>query len=258
MSMGEIDKGLELVERAVKLQPLIASSYFYKIDGYMAVFDYYYNNGEKDKALEILEDVLTVKEQIKEVNEKADKPMAKNNELVGKIGRIEGLYKNYNRLEELAYEGFKIDFGYYFNLDIDYNSELDLLLTSKPEGSEINHEVLKEGEEDFIKITNSGEVYGFKYIYPIKLEPETTYMLELKARGNTKAETFNLYTWAIGSEKANQGGLEAIELSEEWNTISYQFTTDSDLEENRQYIRIQHNGNDEGYIDVKDVVIFKR
>jgi len=257
-SIGEIDKGLEQLERSVQLQPMKTEVYIQKVNGYRSVIDFYLSQGDIEKVKEYLKNSLSMKEDIKRVNENAHKPMKANNELVKAIGQLQFLYENIERLDEFSNRGLHLDFAYYFDLDTNNDGNLDMLATSKPKGSLISHEAMTEGEGSFIRITNEGEVYGFKYVTPISLEPNATYVVELKARGTTNPETFNLYVWSNGGSEPNQGGLEGISLTNDWDTYSFEFTTDMDIEPGNQYIRIQHNGKEEGYIDVKDLVIFAK
>lgn len=258
LSIGQIDKGIELLERSVELQPMRTENYIQKIDGYRAVMNFYFSQGENEKAIDSLKQALSVKDDIKKVNEIALKPLTINNDLVQLIGETQYLYENMDNLQDLADRGLVIDFAYYFDVDINNDGNMDMLYSSIPEGSKIEHQPMTESEENLIRITNEGEVYGFKYVYPLNLEPNTTYVVELKARGTTKPETFNLYAWSNGAADPNQGSLLGIGLTNDWQTYSFEFTTDSDVEPGKQYIRIQHNGNDMGYIDIKDLVIFTK
>lgn len=258
LSIGEIDKGLEQLEKSVELQPMRAESYIQKINGYKSVAEYYLSQGEYDKAKEILEKGLEVKEDIIKVNQIALRSHVINIDLIKSIGDVQYLYENIDNFLLKVIQGLELDFAYYFDIDMNNDENIDMLYSSIPEGSKIKHQSMNESGGNFIRIANEGEVYGFKYVYPLNLEPNTTYVVELKARGNTKPETFNLYAWSNGAADPNQGSLLEIELSDEWKTYTFEFNTDSDVEPGKQYIRIQHNGNDMGYIDLKDLVIFSK
>lgn len=254
-SIGEVDKGLSQLDKSIELRPMRTESYIQKLIGYKAVVDFYLSQEDNYKVMDTLETALSVKEDIKQVNEKAYKPMTTDNDLVKSIGEIQFLYDN---LEKVADNRSQLDFAYYFDLDINNDGNIDMLHSSIPEGSKIQHESMTEGVDSFIRITNEGEVYGFKYVYPLSLEANTEYVVELKARGNTRPETFNLYAWANGAADPNQGGLLGIELTDDWQTYTLEFTTDEDVKPDSQFIRIQHNGNDIGYVDIKDLAIFKK
>ena len=258
MSVGNVDEGLELLEKAVELQPMIGHNYIYKCDGYLAVFQYYYSKGEYERAYEMLEKALTVKEEIKAVNERAYKPMSRNDELVSKIGEIEYLYRNFDSLDEF-YENYKyLNFAYYFDLDINDDGNLDMLYSSIPKGAKLEHQIINEGNDNFIRIGNIGEMYGYNYLHGLNLEPNTSYEVEIKARGNTKPETFSFYLWSTDSAQPNQGGKFNVELDKDWKTYKFEITTDSDVEPGKQFIIFLHNGNDKGNIDIKDFVILTK
>lgn len=256
LSIGEIDKGIEQLEKSVELQPMSAESYIQKINGYISVAEYYLSQGENNKAKEVLKQALEVKEDIKKVNKEALEPFAINFDLIKTIGDLQYLYENIDNFLTRVIQGLELNFAYYFDFDMNNDGNIDMLNDTIPEGSKIEHKYINEEEENFIRITNEGEVFGFNYVYPLNLEPETTYVVELKARGTTRPETFSLYAGAVGTADPNQGGLLGIELMDEWSTYTFEFTTDEDVEPENQYIRMHHNGNDKGYIDVKELVIF--
>ncbi|MFA5575949.1 MAG: O-antigen ligase family protein [Tissierellaceae bacterium] len=257
-SIGEIEKGLEQLDISAGLQPMRTEIYLQKVDGYRSVIDFYINEGNTEKARSYLQQALLVKEDIERVNSRAYKPLKVNNSLVDAIGQLQYLYDNIDRIGEIYSEGWGLYFAYYFDLDINNDGNIDMLATSKPTGSEIDHQIIGEEDYSFMRITNPGENHGFKYITPISLQPNTSYALELKARGTANPDRFNLYAWSSGAENANQGELTGIELTGDWRTIRLEFTTDADIEPGRQYIRIQHNGGHDGYIDVRDLVIFAK
>lgn len=256
--LGEVDKGIELADKVVELNPMRSESYLLRLDAYSLVAKHFYEIGDIDRAKEFLQEGLSIKDQMVAVNEKAFRPIEKNDDLVKKIGQVTFMLKNIYRLDDIEYENGEMIFAYYFDVDVNDDGLLDMLHTLKPEGSLIEHKQLMDGNENYIRISNKGEVYGFKYISPISLEPDISYMVELKARGNIKPGTFRLYTWSSGASGPNQGELLGIELTDDWQTYSFEFTTDSDIEVGRQYIGIQHNGNDEGYVDIMDLAIFKK
>lgn len=257
-SIGEVDKGIAQLDKSVELQPMKTGIYTQKIVGYRAVVDHYLSQGEDKKAKNLLAQALGVKENIKRVNENAYKPMVINNELVQSIGEVQFMYENLDELQEIANKGLRLHFAYYFDLDINHDGNIDMLQTYSSEGSKIGHDYMTEGDDTFIRITNEGEMFGFKYVYPLDLEPNTTYVVELKARGTTKPETFNLYAWSNGSADPNQGSHLQISITDDWQTHTFEFITDDDVISGAQHIIMQHNGNDTGYIDIKDLVIYRR
>lgn len=257
ISIGELKEGLEHLNKAIEMQPLMSENYTQKADGYLTVFDYYYSQREDRLAKKTLEEGLNIKEQISEVNLISQKPLKENEDLVYKLGKLKYLYENMDSLQDLSDRNLVLDFAYYFDIDVNSDGEIDMLYSSIPEGSKLDHKILTEREENFIKITNEGEVLGYSYIYPLNFEPNTYYIVEMKARGNTQPDIFKVYVWSTSSKEPNQGGLESIRLKEDWDTYSFEFATDSDVEPGKPYIILQHSGKDEGYIDIKELTIFK-
>lgn len=257
-SIGKIEEGLALLDRAVELQPMVTEQYISKGNGYLSIFRYYYTNEEYDKAREVLERALEMKEDLKETSKNTLQPLKTNIDLIYKIGEIQYYLENFDAPDIPFAMGYNLDFAYYFDIDANNDGEIDMLRTSKPEGSNIEYEYISKEDEKFLRLTNDGEVYGFIYPYGIRLDPDTEYLVQMKAKGTVNPETMNVYAWSTSSEERNQGSLIGIPISEEWMPYIFEFTTDSDLEPGKQYIRIQHNGNDPGYIDIKELTIFKK
>lgn len=258
LSIGEIDKGLEHLEKSVEMQPLRTENYIQKADGYFAVFNHYFSIGEDTLARRALMEGLKVKEQIVEVNSRSLKPLQEKVDLVYKIGELQYFYDNIDNLQDLMDRDLVLDFAYYFDVDANSDGNIDMLRISKPDKSNIEYESVNDEEDSYIRLKNDGEVQGFIYPYGIKLGPNTNYVVDIKVRGTVRPETFRLYAWSNGSKEPNQGGLEEISLSDDWQIHSFEFTTDDDVKPGTQYIRIQHSGNDEGYIDIEELVIFMK
>lgn len=258
LSIGKIEKGLEQIEKSIEMQPLRTDNYTQKAEVYLEVFDYYFSKGEYNLAKEALEEGLRTKVQIEEVNSWALKPLKESVGFVNNYGKLKYNNKNFDELQDINDEGNIIDFAYYFDIDVNNDGNLDMLLSSNPAGLKLDYEVYTLNEENFMRITNNEEKYGFYYIYPLNLEPDSDYIVEIKTRGTTRPGTFRIYAWSTSSKEPNQGGLETIELTENWEIYSFEFKTDPDVEPGKQYIRLQHSGNDEGHIDIKELVIFRK
>ena len=258
MSIGQVDKALEFIDESVELQPMRIENYLQKSDAYLTVFKYYINQ-KKDinKAKEIIEKAYQIKEEIKETNKIAIKPLKYNDDLLYKIGFIQFYHENTGTSEYYIPKGYTVDFAYYFDLDMDNNEKVDKLAISKPEGSNIKYEVKQEQNTNYIRITNDGEKYGIVYPHSLKLEPNTQYKVYFKAKGTTKKETFNFWIYDNKAENKNQGQLKNIELNDEYQIFELDIKTDSDVKPGTQYLRFQHNGKDEGYIDIEEVIILK-
>ncbi len=173
-------------------------------------------------------------------------------EILDKVLIIEG--KNYYTMNSFS----SFSFAYYFQTDIDNNGVPDMLKQSIPKDSTFKWEQRLEDDIYYIRQYNDSEVPGFNYITPLSLEPNTDYRIIVTARGTVKEDSFKVYAWSTNSDNKNQGMLKGVELTDEWKSYYFDITTDGDLEEEKQYIRLEHSGNDEGYVDIKEVLIFVR
>lgn len=258
MSIGQVDKALELVEKSIDLQPMRVENYTQKCDAYLTVFYHYVDQGDMDKAKEVLEKGYGVKEQIKNVNSIALRPLTYNEDLLYKIGFLQFNYENINSQEYVVDENYVLDFAYYFDLDMNDDGKIDMLNMWNAENGNIRYECIEKLDDSFIRITNDGSKYGVVSPYNLKLEPDTEYRLLFKAKGNVKGNTFKFFVFDDKAENRMQGSLDNIILGENWTIYELNFKTDSDIEPGTQYLRFQHNGNDDGYIDVEEVIVFKK
>ncbi len=257
ISIGQIDKGLALVNDIVKLQPIIINSYLQKSNAYLSVFNYYLKQKkDSEKAKQTIDEAYKIKEQIKEINLRADKPLEYNEELLYKLGYIQFYKENFHNNQYNIDSNYALAFAYYFDLDIDGNGTIDMLRQWNSEDGQVSYELLKE-ENSYIRITNKGESYGIVYPYGLKLKPDSKYKIFIKARGNVNDDTFKLFVYDSKAEKKAQATLENINFTNDWSILQLKFETDSDIKPGTQYLRLQHNGKDEGYVDIEEVIIFK-
>ncbi|WP_427337946.1 O-antigen ligase family protein [Caloranaerobacter sp. DY30410] len=259
MSIGQIEKGLELIEESIKLQPMRTENYLQKCDAYLTAF-YYYANQKKDidKAKEIIERAYKVKEQINEINKKALRPLQYNEDLLYKIGAIQFNYENLKNREYEISQNYVLNFAYYFDLDINGDGKIDMIRVWNSKKGNIKYEILEENDNNFIRITNDGKSYGIVYPYGLKLEPNTNYKIYFKARGNVKENTFKFFVYDNKAKEKNQGSLSNIKLNDDWQLFSLDIKTDADIKPGTQFLGFQHNGNDEGYIDLEEVILFRK
>lgn len=258
LRMGLIDEGLNLIDKGVEYHPLSNNSYIQKCDAYLAVFNHYYQKQDYEKAKNILKEAMKVKEQIKNANEKALLPLEYSEDLIYKISEVQFYSENFDELDNILGQGYSLNFAYYFDLDINNDGNIDMLYTWSTEGGNAKYDYMENQGDKFIRIANDGEKYGIVYLYGIKLEPNTEYLVQFDARGIVGESKFNFYVIDSGAENKNLGGLENIKLTNDWQTYELKINTGSDASPGKQYLRFQHNGSDNGYIDLRKVVIFKK
>jgi len=72
---GEIEKGLQYIEKSVQVQPLRPQNYQQKADAYFKVGVFYLQKGDKEKAKEMFNVVLNIPKEIEEKNKTILKPI---------------------------------------------------------------------------------------------------------------------------------------------------------------------------------------
>lgn len=258
MNIGQADRALELVERSIELQPMRVENYVQKTDAYLTAFYHYIDQGDIERAKEVIEKGYTIKQQIKDVNSIAQRPLKYNEELLYNIGFIQFNYENLNNQEYIIEDGYILDFAYYFDVDMNADENIDKLARWSPKDGNISFEIIEEQNSSFIRITNDGNNYGLLYNYNLKMEPDTEYKVIFKARGNLNENTFKVYVYDGKPEKKTQGILESITLDESWNIYELNFKTEPDIEAGTQQLRLQHNGKDDGYVDIEEVIVLRK
>ena len=258
LGIGLIDEGLDLIDKGVEFHPLNNSSYIQKCDAYLAVFNYYYQKQDYEKAKNVMQEALKVKEQIKDANQRSLLPLEYNEDLVYKIGEVQFYNENFDKINSIFGKGYSLNFAYYFDLDINNDENIDMLYTWSTEGGNVKYDYMEDQKDKFIRITNDGEKYGLVYPYGIKLEPNTEYLIQFDARGTVGENKFGFYVIDSEAENKQLGSLENIKLTNDWGTYELKITTGPDAAPGKQYLGFQHNGSDNGYIDLRKAVIFKK
>ncbi|MTI46841.1 MAG: O-antigen ligase family protein [Firmicutes bacterium] len=257
LNIGYIDRALSLVDETVEIQPMIVENYLQKSNAYLSAFKYYLNQkNDKDKAREIINEAYKVKEEIKGINSKAIEPLRYNEDLLYKLGYIQFYKENLDSSEYMIDSDYALNFAYYFDLDIDGDRKIDMLHKSNSKEGQIQYEQRKD-KQDYIRISNKGETYGMVYISGLELEPNTNYKVFIKAKGTVKGDTFDTYILDSKYNTERQGYLKEKTLGVDWNILQLELETYSDTVLGNQYLRLRHNGKDDGYVDIQEVIIFK-
>lgn len=251
--VGKIEEGLKLIDRSVKLKPMKTQSYTQKTDAYLAVYNYYVQKDIK-KAKDIIKRAYEVKEDIRNINKTSMRSLDYDEDLLYKLGYIQFFYENLKNREYKITKGYSLDFAYFFDLDINDDGNIDKLHTWNSKNGNIKY----EAKEEYLRITNNGDSYGLVYPYGLDLEPDTEYKVIFKARGTVKSNTLRFYVYDSKAKKKAQAVLKDIKLDKDWEHYEVDFKTDSDLKPGTQYLRFQHNGKDGGYVDLEEVLIFKK
>ncbi len=255
LSVGNIEKGLNLADKLVERQPLNIESYKIKCDAYLYGYSYYINSlRDMEKAKETIERAMNIKEEIENAKKKTVKPFTPDKQLIYKLGYISFNSDNINN--KVDYEipkGYKLKTAYYFDIDLDDNSRLDYMNISNHKDGNLGYSI----KDDYIRIKNNKTKYGFLYTRFFNFEPDREYSINVKLGGNINPNNLDIYIYYPSSKQKVQGRFEIDEVIDNPKTYSVDFKTTKDIKDNA-YIRIFHKGNDEGYIDLYSINLFEK
>lgn len=255
LSVGNIEKGLSLADKLVQRQPLNIESYKIKCDAYLYGYSYYINSlRDMDKAKETIARAMNIKEEIEQAKEQTSRPFTQDKQLIYKLGYIRFNSDSINN--KIDYEipnGYRLKTAYYFDMDLDDDSNLDYLGTSNYKDGNLRYVI----KDDYIRIMNNKAKYGFLYTRLLEFKPNKEYNVNVKLAGNINPNNLDIYIYCPSSKQKAQGRFEIDEVSGKPKTYSVDFKTTKDIEDNA-YIRIFHKGNDEGYIDLYSINLFEK
>ena len=252
-NMGEFEKGLDLLDKSIKLHPMEVENYLEKSKIYLSLLG---QIKDINKVKEVIERAYKIKDKINQTNEMALKPLKYNEELVKNLGFIQFYYENLGKNDYLIDKDDVLKFAYYFNLDIDNNGEIDKLRVWNSKKGNISYEFKRE-DNLYVRLKNLGTTSGVIYISNLRLKSNTNYKVYFKARGNVDNNTLKFYLIDNKSAKRNQGGLSKIELKEDWQIFSCEIKTSTDINADSPYLGFFHYGKDSGYVDVREVIVIE-
>jgi Tfp pilus assembly protein PilF len=253
MSRGEIEKGLEYIEKSIKVQPLRIQNYQQKADVYFQIGINNLNAKKYDEAEKAFNEVLSIPKVVKGINKKLLKPISLNSETMEYIEKSIWLLDNYQKSDSVK-KFSKLIYYAYMGCDFNEKGLPDLWSIWNPKGTTIKTEIIN-GEA--IRITNLGKSEGIINTRKVTLHPDKKYLLEFKARGNVKKNT--IFEVFVASDKGQyiQFHADSIMLEDDFKKYSFEFTTTKDITGGKQNIRFDHNGNDDGYIEIKEIYLYK-
>jgi hypothetical protein len=124
----------------------------------------------------------------------------------------------------------------------------------KNKGSQLQINIINENA---IRIANTGNVEGIVLTRKFSLQPQKKYMLEMKIKGELESDkTFEVF---IISEKGEQVQFRAniLRPNLSWEKHYFEFITTKDIKDGKQFIRFDHNGNDKGYVEISDIMLYQ-
>jgi len=114
---------------------------------------------------------------------------------------------------------------------------------------------------DTVRLINSGSTEGYYSSPKFQLSPSTKYTISLKVRGTVGVGKFDVFvlsstgTFIQCNGNVFPGG--SWSPTEVFQVIYKPFTTTSDISGTEQYIRLDHDGDDAGYIDIAEVKLIQ-
>ncbi len=253
LKTGQAEKGFEHIERAIKLHPYLIDYYEEKAFAYKELVEYMIENRNPEEAAGYIQKTLAIAEDIRLLNENSSRP-------------VETTYRLLTDLERLAFMGDEVDnrrihriadrivFATIRMFDTSDDHIPDFWRTGNSEGGAIDTVIKEEGDERVLRLENPGDGRGYIYTGNFALQPDEWYLLTFKAKGDINPKNFRVYIRSRSGE-GTQGSLSSVKISEEWQEFELEFQTTEDIEPGNQYIRIDHRGNDNGYLEIKDIII---
>ncbi len=108
-----------------------------------------------------------------------------------------------------------------------------------------------------VRLTNSGTNEGGYGSGGMTLSPSTTYTIRMKVRGTVGPGKFDVHvlssTGTLIQLDGNNFPGPAWAPTTDWQVIEKTFTTTADITGANQYIRLDHDGNDAGYIEIAEI-----
>lgn len=257
LETGKIEQGLNALEKAVELQPYNIKFYEYLSDAYKGVGALYTKNGMKDKAQDLFKRAGALLNSIEEANLKTDKKMKITNKVMLNIQKADRLAQNiddrryYKKIDDLA-------FSSRFDVDTDQDGLPDLWRKSDSKDGYLEVKINKKPGGGFARINNKGK--GTSYLLTTEdfsLKPQNLYKLKLTARGSVKPSSIRIDVLSR-TGKAEQLAVKSVPITSEFTEIEETFLTTKDIEPGKQWLRIMFLGNEEGYIDIQSIEIWRQ
>lgn len=254
---GLIEEGFEILNRSLRMQPLVTKAYLQNTNSYLGLFNHYINQENFDMAKETAEKGLeNTQPLLLESNQRSLRPMAKNNKLFYQLSELKYYANEFDDFISYFERAYRLKYYYDFNLDVDGDDKIELVSIWNAEGG--NLEYMRDTNEELIKLNNSGEKYGVFDVLSFNLEPEKTYLVTFDARGDMTPDKATFYIMDTKSQERLQTPSTPIELGSQWNTYEIEFTTQGDIGEDTSRARFVIGGENNGDMDLRNIKIFEK
>ena len=255
LEQGKFDEGISYLEEVTKLNPFNVENWENLIDAYYKTAVIYIRQEQKDKASDLLNKSMEIFDEISRHNSRAPKGAKSKLEVTNYL-MLYG-YKSRLLAENIDEDRFyrkldKLIFASDFTIDADNDGVPDLWKISNSKDG-----LLEIQLEKAAKLSNKGE--GTSYLVTkedISLEPDTSYTINLVAGGDMAKDKvlFNVFS---REGESRQFQWKNIQLSNQISEMTASFVTTKNIEEGKQWLRIDIKGNPGGHIDVKAIEIWE-
>ncbi|QSQ07966.1 hypothetical protein H0A61_00285 [Koleobacter methoxysyntrophicus] len=252
---GNIEEGLKYLEKASQLHPYNVNYYEYLSDAYVSIAKELIRRGSRDESVEFLDRTIDMVNTIKDLNLQSVKKMDTTPKLILNIEKAAYMKDNietrriYREVDDIVFAA---------SLMIDTRGEGLPDLWRKADTAEgyIQTEIISRERSPYLRIENPGSGLGYIYSRDFELQPKSDYVLVMKARGSVRPGRFRVYVFSREGQRT-QASAASVNLTEDWQEIKIAFRTTADIESGKQYIRLDHTGKDEGYIEIKEIFLLE-
>jgi O-antigen ligase/tetratricopeptide (TPR) repeat protein len=234
---GELDEGISLLEEITEINPFNIENWHNLADAYYKTAVVYIRQEQKDKAIELLNKSQEIFDKISQYNSKVPKSARNKLELPNELMLY--VYKSKLLAENIDDDTYyrkldKLIFASDFTVDTDNDSVPDLWYIYNSQKGLMETSIRNKA----VEITNNGEEPSYLITKKdIILEPTTEYRVNLLigCENTTNVPVINIF-----SRKGQivQHQIKQMDLNTEITNITSTFVTTKDIEDGKQWIRI--------------------
>lgn len=252
---GNLEEGFTCLEKAVELHPYNPTYYEYLTNGYIGAAQEYIKMRNPEEAELFLDKALALIDKIKELNRQSKQKMETTPKLIMNLEKVAYMKNNIDRRSSYADIDF-MTFALASMIDTTEDNIPDLWQKVNTSKSYLSSEIISRETGNYLHIENKGEGLGYLYSKDFTLNPNQEYELSMKVRGNIQPGKFRVLVISRKGEYT-QFSVAPEEINEDWQEFEFTFTTTDDIEPGVQFLRIDHLGDDEGYIEIRDLYLWE-
>lgn len=252
---GNAEEGFKHLEKAVELHPYNPTYYEYLTEGYVGIAQEYIKRRNPEEAEQFLDKALVLTNNIKELNEHSKQKMETTVKLITNLEKAAYMKKNIDQRSSYVDVDF-MTFALASMIDTTGDHIPDLWKKVNTSKSYLSPEIISRETGNYLRIENKGEGLAYLYSDNFTLNPNGKYVLTMKVRGSLQPGDFRVLVIS-GKGEYTQLSTTLNEINNDWQEFEFPFTTTDDIEPGVQFLRIDHLGNDDGYIEIKDMYLWE-